>query len=248
MNPTRKLTIVIAATVFLLGAVALFPARVAYHWFVPDFVEMSGIEGTAWSGRAAELSAHGVYLRDVKWRVRPLRLLTGALAIDLEAEPPSGFIEADVALGFGGTVRISDLAGSIPLQLLAGPLQMPGLAGNSSLQFERIVIRDGLPTEAEGTLAVASLVVPKIDRDRPVLGAYRAEFMTTESGIVASVEDTTAVFDLAGSFTISPDRSFLFLGQIGATAETPDKLRNQLRFLGSPNDRGQHEIRFEGSI
>ena len=248
MIPTRKLTITIAIVLFIVSVIALFPARVAYQWFAPEIVQMSGIDGTAWSGRAAELSSHGVYLRDVKWRIRPLRLLTGALAVDIEASPPSGFVEADVAIGFGGTVRISNLAGSVPLQMLAGPLAMPGLAGDSSLQFERIVIRDGLPTEAEGTLAVASLVVPKIDRDRPVLGAYRAEFMTTESGIVASVEDTDAVFDLAGSLSISADRSFLFLGQIAATGQSPEKLRSQLRFLGSPNDRGQHEIRFEGSI
>ena len=245
---TRKHTITAAVIVFVLGVIVLFPARVAYRWFAPDTVQMSGIDGTAWSGRAAEFSARGIYIRDVKWRIRPLRLFTGAIAIDLEAAPPSGFVEAGIALGLGGTVRISNLAGSVPLQSFAGALQMPGLAGSSSLQFERIVVRDGLPTEAEGTLAVASLVVPKIDRDRPVLGAYRAEFMTTESGVVASVEDTAAVFDLAGSLTISPDRSFLFLGQIAATAETPEKLRTQLRFLGSPNERGQHEIRFEGSI
>ena len=27
-----------------------------------------------------------------------------------------------------------------------------------------------------------------------------------------------------------------------------DKLRRQLRFLGSPNDRGQHDIRLEGQL
>ena len=251
MNPSRKLILVAAIVVFVVGVVALFPARVAYKWFVPDVVQMSGIEGTAWSGRAAEISAGGVYLRDLDWQVSPVRLLTGALAIRVEATPPTGFIEAHVAFGFGGTVRISDLNGSIPLQLFANPLQqlgLAGLSGSSSAQFELIVIRDGLPTEAEGTFAVASLVAPTIDRDLTVLGSYRAEFMTTDSGIVASVEDAGAVFDLAGSLTISADRTFLFLGQIAATSQTPEKLRQRLRFLGSANDRGQHEIRFEGSI
>ena len=87
-----------------------------------------------------------------------------------------------------------------------------------------------------------------IDSNRTPLGSYRAEFMTTESGVVASVEDSGAVFDLAGSLTLSPDRSFLFLGQVAATDQTPEKLRQQLRFLGTPNERGQHEIRFEGSL
>ena len=248
MTPTRKFTITAGVLVFVLGVVALFPARVAYHWFAPDTVQMSGIRGSAWSGRAAEMSVAGVYVRDVAWRTRPLKLLAGTVALDLEAAPASGFVEASVALGIGGTIRVSNLSGSLPLQMLSGPLRMPGLAGNSSLQFESIVVRDGVPTEVEGTLAVASLVAPMIDRNRTPLGSYRAEFMTTESGVVASVEDSGAVFDLAGSLTLSPDRSFLFLGQVAATDQTPDKLRGQLRFLGSPNERGQHEIRFEGSL
>lgn len=248
MTPTRKFTITAGVLVFVLGVIVIFPARVAYHWFAPDAVQMAGIDGTAWSGRATEMSVSGVYLRDVAWRMKPLSLLTGNVSIDLEATPSSGFVEANVALGIGGTIRVSDLSGSLPLQLFAGALRMPGLAGNTSLQFERIVVRDGLPTEVEGTIAVASLVSPVIDSSRTPLGSYRAEFMTTESGVVASVEDSGAVFDLAGSLTLSPDRSFLFLGQVAATDQTPEKLRRQLRFLGSPNERGQHEIRFEGSL
>lgn len=248
MTPTRKFTITAGAIVFVVGVIALFPARVAYQWFAPDTVQMSGIGGSAWSGRAAEMSVSGVYIRDVAWRVKPLNALTGSLALDLEATPTSGFVEGSVALGFGGTIRLSNLSGSVPLQMFAEPLRMPGLAGNASLQFDSIVVHDGVPTEVEGTFAVASLVAPMIDSSRTPLGSYRAEFMTTESAVVASVEDAGAVFDLAGSLTLSPDRSFLFLGQVAATDQTPEKLRGQLRFLGSPNERGQHEIRFEGSL
>ena len=248
MTPTRKFTITAGVLVFVLGVIVIFPARVAYNGFAPDVVQMSGLHGTAWSGSAAEMSVSGVYLRDVAWQVKPLRLLTGKVALDLEATPTSGFVEASVALGFGGVIRVSNLSGSVPLQLFAGPLRMPGLAGNSSLQFESIVVRDGIPTEVEGTFAVASLVAPMIDSNRTQLGSYRAEFMTTESGVIASVEDSGAVFDLAGSLTLSPDRSFLFLGQVAATDQTPEKLRQQLRFLGTPNERGQHEVRFEGSL
>ncbi len=248
MTPTRKFTITAGVIVFVVGVIALFPARVAYQWFAPGTVQMSGIGGSAWSGRAAEMSVSGVYLRDVAWRVKPLHALTGSLVLDLEATPTSGFAEATVALGLGGTIRVSNLSGSLPLQMFAEPLRMPGLAGNASLQFDSIVVRGGVPTEVEGTFAVASLVSPMIDSSRTPLGSYRAEFMTTESGVVASVEDAGAVFDLAGSLTLSPDRSFLFLGQVAATDQTPEKLRGQLRFLGSPNERGQHEIRFEGSL
>ena len=35
----------------LVALVALFPARVAYHWFAPDAVRVSGIDGSIWQGR-----------------------------------------------------------------------------------------------------------------------------------------------------------------------------------------------------
>jgi general secretion pathway protein N len=224
----------------------MFPARVAYQWFSPDTVNLGGIQGTIWSGSARELSGGGLYLREVQWRMRPLRLLTGKLGLDAEAIPGSGFIEADLALGPGGDVAISNLKGSGTLQAFASVLRMPGLKGDISLQFERLHLRDGLPVAADGTVAVAGLVAPMID---PVsIGGYRMDFITNESGVVASVEDSNGAFDLAGSLTISGDRSYVFLGKVAATDRTSEKLRSQLRFLGSPDDRGQHEIRFEGSL
>ena len=246
MIPTRKTSLITGLVVFFVGVVALFPARVAYHWFAPDTVQMSGIEGTLWSGTAAEFSTAGVYLRDLNWRVRPLALITGKLAVSVAATPSSGFLEANAAIGLGGNIAVSGLNGSVPLKMLAVPLRMPGLAGDASLQFERIDVKDGLPVVVDGTLAVANLVAPMIDPSP--LGTYRAEFSSVEDGIVASVEDVGGVFDLAGGLRVSSDRSYEFIGQVAPTDRTPEKLQRQLRFLGSPNDRGQHEIRLEGSL
>jgi hypothetical protein len=120
------------------------------------------------------------------------------------------------------------------------------LGGNASLQFDRLRIRDGLPIAADGTLAVANLVAPMVDPGS--IGGYRAEFFTDDNAVVASVEDVNGVFDLAGSLTVSGDRNYQFIGKVAATDGTSEKLRRQLRFLGSPNDRGQHDIRLEGQL
>lgn len=83
---------------------------------------------------------------------------------------------------------------------------------------------------------------------RAPIGGYRAELFTQGNGIAASVEDTDGVIDLAGSLTVNSDRTYQFLGQLAPKPETDDGLRNQLRFLGSPNDRGQYELRLEGQL
>jgi len=243
---SRKTLLFAGLLTFVVGFVGVFPARVAYHWFAPPAVQLSGLQGSIWSGSAAEASAAGLYLRDLRWRLRPLRLFTGKLAATLEASPSSGFLEADVAAGLGGIISLSNVNGSLPLSDFASVARVPGLAGNASVQFEELRIRDGLPVAATGTLAVANLVAPMVDPGS--IGGYRAEFFTDDNAVIASVEDVNGAFDLAGSLTISADRNYQFLGKVAATDSTSEKLRGQLRFLGTPNERGQHDIRLEGQL
>ena len=246
MTVSPKTLLPVGLLTFVAAFIMLFPARVAYDWFAPPAVQMSGLDGTIWSGSAAELSASGLYLRELKWRLRPLRLVTGKVAARIEARPSSGFLEAEIAVGLGGDIMLSDVNGSLPLRDFATITRMPGLAGNVSLQFNELRIRDGLPVVADGTLAVADLVAPMVDPAS--IGGYRAEFFTDDNAVVASVEDDNGVFDLAGSLTVSGDRNYQFLGKVAATDSTSEKLKRQLRFLGSPNDRGQHDIRLEGQL
>lgn len=246
MTASRKTLLIVGLLTFVAAFIMNFPARVAYNWFAPPALQLSGLEGTVWSGSAAEVAAAGLYLREFKWRLRPLRLVTGKVAASIQASPSSGFVEADIAAGLGGNVTLSNINASLPLRDFATLLRVPGLSGNASLQFERLRIRDGLPIAADGTLAVADLVAPMVDPAS--IGGYRAEFFTDDNAVVASIEDVNGVFDLAGSLTVSADRKYQFIGKVAATDGTSEKLRRQLRFLGSPNDRGQHDIRLEGQL
>ncbi len=231
----------------VLGLLVFFPARVAYRWFAPaDLVAISGIDGSVWSGTAREASASGVFVRNMRWRFQPLSLFTGKLAYAIEATPTSGFVEARVAVGITGAVTMQDVKASLPIRALQRAVSMPGLGGEVNLQFERLQLADGLPVTADGTVEVANLVAPLVYRGS--IGGYRAEFFTQESGVMASVEDTDGLIDLAGSLEISPDRSYTFIAQLAAKSNTPASVRQQMQFLGSANERGQHELRLEGVL
>jgi general secretion pathway protein N len=246
LTVSPKALVAVGLLTFVAACVVLFPARVAYHWFAPPAMQAGGLDGSIWSGSATEVTAAGLYLCDVKWRLKPLRLFTGKLAAAVQAKPSSGFLEADIAAGLGGDVRLANVNASLPLRDFAGIVRMPGLSGNASLQFDELHIRDGLPVAATGTVAIADLVAPMVDPSS--IGGYRAEFFTEDDAVVASVEDVNGVFDLAGSLRVSADRNYQFLGKVAATGNTSQKLKQQLRFLGSPNDRGQHDIRLEGQL
>ena len=237
--------ILVAVLVLAIALVAMFPARVAYRMASSPLIAMSGIHGTIWNGSAREFSTNGVYMRDLTWRIRPLQLLTGKAVYDIAGSPAFGFFESEIGVSISGKLMLRDLTASVPLAMFERASNIAGLRGSASLQFDRLELVDGRAAALDGTIEVASLRVPMMSQSS--LGGYRAEFFTQQNGIVASIEDTDGVVNLAGSLQLNPDKSYTFLGQVGAKPNTPDELRQQLRYLGPADERGLRELRLEGS-
>lgn len=237
--------LLLAILVLIVALVAMFPARVAYNLASSSRFAMSGLHGTVWNGGAREFSTYGVYLRDLTWNIRPWQLLTGKAHYEIAGSPVSGFFSSEVTISLGGTVTLRNLSASVPLAMFEKAARIPGLRGNASLQFERLVLVNGRASAMDGSVTVANLVVPMIASSP--LGGYKAEFFTQNSGITASVEDTDGVVDIAGSLQIGNDKSYKFNGLVAARANTPEALRQRLQYLGSPNERGQYLLPLEGT-
>lgn len=245
MTGSKRLVIVGTIT-FLLGIIALFPARVAYHAFAPDQMRLSGISGSIWEGGALEGQVGGLYFSGLRWSLKPLALLTARLAYETSVDPAGGFVEADVAFGIGGRIVLTDVEGAVSISALQSVVPAPGIEGNLRLQFAELTIADGLPTSAEGTVEVIGLIARGLS-PTPI-GDFKAELVSADGGIAGSVEDLAGVLDIAGSLTVSTDRSYSLTGMVAPTSTAPDTVINQLRFLGTANERGQREFRFEGQL
>jgi len=243
-SKTRLLTI--GLVTLLLGLLIFFPARVAYRWFLPDAISLAGISGSVWSGSAREAYANGIYVRDLQWRMQPLTLLGGGIGFAVEAGSQAGFIDTNIRFGFSGQITFDELKTSLTLQDLEPLIGLPGLRGTANAEFTRLVMDDGVPIMADGVVEVTDLVAPNLYRGS--IGGYRAEFFTQESGVMASVEDTDGVIDIAGSLSLLADGSYEFIAQIAPKNNTPESVRRQMQFLGSANERGQHELRLEGKF
>ena len=232
--------------VFATVLIVSFPARVAYRWFAPPDLSLSGISGSIWSGSAAEGLAGGAYIRDISWRLRPADLLTGKLAFSTTSRPASGTMETDVAVGIDGSLTLSNLAGSVPLDLVHPAFQRAGISGDLSMQFEKLMIRNGLPVDVNGSVTVANMYAPALSA--ATLGDYQAQFVTNDGAISGTVEDLSGVLDVIGTIAISPDRTYSLLGDVAARPGAPPSVEQQLQFLGSADDRGFRQFRFEGQL
>ena len=241
-----KRIIISGLLVFLVVLVVTFPARVAYRWFAPPDVTLSGISGSIWSGNATEGLAGGAYLRDISWRIKPAELLTAKLAFVTAAKPASGTMNADVAVGFGGDLALTNLTGSVPLDLVHDAFQQAGISGDVSLEFSELALENGLPVAANGSVTVANFFAP--DLSAGVLGDYRASFQSSGGSVNGSVEDLSGVLEIDGTITINPDRSYSLVGDVAARPGAPPSIEQQLRFLGSADERGMRQFRFEGRL
>lgn len=238
--------IAIGIVTLILGLALKLPARVAAHWLVPSEIFIGGLEGTVWNGSAKEASASGIYMREVKWTLNAMQILTGALSYEIEATPVSGFFESEVRIGLGGAISMSELRAALPINLFSAAIGIRGLEGQANLALDRLELLDGLAVVADGVVNIVDLIVPLVGNDS--LGGYEIELFTQNNGVSASITDSDGVLDLAGSLQIRNDRSFEFLGVVVPKPETPAAIRRQLRFLPPANDQGQQELRLEGIL
>jgi general secretion pathway protein N len=243
---TRKRLIAAGLATFIVGVMLSFPARVPYNWLSSPEFRLSGISGTVWRGQAAEGSVAGVYLGDLQWSFQPLAIFRGRLAYRLESNSAFGTIHSVVGAGLNGSVTLQDFAGTFSLQEFRDMFQLQGFDGTLQADFESILLQDGFPTAATGSLRLSNLLAPQLS---PLaIGDYRAEFTSNADGILGSVEDSGGVLDVAGSILLGLDRSYSFVGTVAALPDAPPGLTNQLQFLGSPDARGYRDFRIEGRL
>ncbi len=243
-NPKRLILAGIAT--FVIGLVITFPARMAYQWLAPDELKLSGIDGTIWHGSAARGTAGGLYLANISWSYEPLALLTGKFEFASSSNLASGFFDARIAVGLSGKLTLSDVSGALTLDTLTAILPLSGIEGDVTVTFEEVIIENGVPVEATGTLVLANLVSRYLSPT--ILGDYEAEFQTYDEGILASVESINGVLELVGMVKLTRNRNWEFIGKVAATPAAPLGISQQLQLLGSPDSRGKRDFRIEGQL
>lgn len=241
-----KRFIVAGILVFVVVLVVTFPARIAYRWFSPPDVTLTGVTGSVWRGGAAEGLAAGAYLRDIRWRFRPASIFSGQLAFETSSNPGAGKLDAVVGIGFDRVLVLKDLSGDVPLDLVHPALSQNGIGGNLQLRFAQLQIVDGRLLAADGTIRIEGLFVPALSA--APLGTYKADVTTTADGIAGTVDDEAGVVDIEGTLSILGNGSYALLGNVAARPDAPPSIEQQLRFLGSPDARGMRPFRFEGTL
>jgi general secretion pathway protein N len=244
----RSLLITAGIAAFLAFVVAMVPARQLASRLPPG-IEMQGVGGTIWSGRARGLSVNGAPLGALEWTCRPWRIFVLEWSCRLNLRPPGGDISADLSGGLDGEVLANGIAGLVPISAFEGIATPRGWSGNLELDVDRLRIVRQRPAEAVGRLFVRSLKAP--GPRGQLLGDFE---LTVGEGAVGTDTLTGRLRDLGGplrvrgAIELKRDGSYLLSGEVAPGPGAGPAIFDTLAFLGPPDDLGRRPFAIEGTL
>ncbi len=254
MRRWPRLTIAGLAS-FALCLLVLLPAR-----FAGQLAEsLAGVQagswnGTLWRGEVVALQAGQLRVTRATWKLSPLRLLTGRLSATLDAELGGGFARGQLGAGLGSVLEVDDFQAVLPVRALPLPSGLLPVAGQLSIDVERLVIDDGWPESAVLTAQLADLplTIPGVGRDDAPLGRFEASVAQPEIGpqepVLASVRDRGGALELTATLRLTPPDAYELSGVARAREGAGRALEQALNLLGPRNADGGHSISIAGSL
>lgn len=162
LSSTARNYIVVALLAYLFFLLATLPASmVTDKWFktkIPSYLQLSGVSGTIWSGKAKYVQLKGISLGKMEWRLSVLPLLWGNIAAHIKTKSEmshSGFM---ASLG-NETVNIKNVEFQFPISMLS-PLfyALPvKLDGDIRSQLKTVDIKKDDYFIADGRIVISGL-------------------------------------------------------------------------------------------
>ena len=156
MKPSAGLAI-LAVAAFVVFAAATAPARVIFDAAAePAGLRAAMVQGTVWDAQIVRLSAGGPPVADVRARLRPASLITGAARFDIEARDPSLRGQGVLALSLAGAA-LEEVEGVAALSRLSLPVSLPD-GQSARVEIDELALdRNGRCRAAEGRVMTTGL-------------------------------------------------------------------------------------------
>ena len=190
----------------LVFAITQVPATwAAYLITQGNTLGMSGVNGTAWQGRASmtsvEIDGIPYSLGELRWQLSPVSLLLLRPCANVISELERQRIEGRVCAGISGRVSVSDASIDAPATLVQAGIPMP-LDGQLAATISTLVLRGEQLHDLQGRLSWTNARV-QAEGNWISLGSYASEFNYDGQGaIIAQVFDLDGPVDLDATVTL----------------------------------------------
>ncbi|MFK8032463.1 MAG: type II secretion system protein N [Gammaproteobacteria bacterium] len=234
--------LILGGVFYVLFALVRLPASVVVNWLAPESATISGVSGSAWTGEASSIRTESIALTEVRWSLKPWKLLLLKASADINAKVPGGALRTEVNNSlFGNSGTANGLRGVVKLEEFNQVLNLPlPLSGNAGVRLDTLKWRDGTVVAAEGEIQLADLTEQS---SAMRLGNFSIMFSPTDDDSIKGVfADTEAIFKLSGDMSLNPDRSYSVNAKIEPTNETPNSIGTAVGMFGATRDANGHYV------
>jgi hypothetical protein len=236
---------------YALFALATLPAQLITGPLAGSGVGIAGVAGTVWRGSAQSLQIANTNLGTLTWDFRPLALFMARIGADVEVTRADGSVKCRLGVQpFSGRITLDKLTASLPVNALPATVTQGGWSGTLQANFSELVLENGWPAAAKGTVEARNLVGPQ--RKPANIGSFKVSFPAarpvpnTLSGDLSSIDGPLRI--VATLQLKAANRSYLIEGVIATQPGTPVDITNSLQLLGAPDAQGNRPFSLEGTM
>jgi general secretion pathway protein N len=243
--------VVLGVAAYIVFALVTLPASFMTSPLARFGINVAGVSGTAWNGRAQVLQVGAADFGSVTWKLHPLALFSARLGADVQLTRRDGFAKTGLLLSPSGRATFNQLTASLPFAALPPTLFPGGWNGTLNLKLAQLTIDQGWPVAAVGTIEALDLTGPA--RKPAKIGSYKvvlpAPNRTPAKDVLAgALTDMGGLLQITGTLQLKADRSYLVEGLVATRPETPRDVADSLQFLGTPDAQGRRSFSLAGTF
>lgn len=242
----------VAAILFFVTLVMVkLPAQFALYLApLPKEIQIFGVDGTVWAGKAQAVSYQGQRLESVKWRLNLLPLLSGSVELELNAGTRRSPIKLSGVVGVNGSGWLArNVSFKAPVALINEFYPVPAtLSGH--LEGKILEASQGMPW-CNRLMGDVSWVNPEVNS--PMMGQAlklddtQAQLSCDQGGLVAQISDAGSVLGLNVTASLGK-KDYLVTGEMKPGSGFPSQFKQGLMFVASPISGGRYQIDLSGSL
>lgn len=231
---------------FLFLLIKLPASQVLSRLSLPPDVDLQGVSGTIWQGRAIAASVHGLPLQNVSWSLAVLPLVLGHISADVQAGNMRNSDEVSFSGGLNlseGQIQLDQVQAYLPTNLMVSllPLPFPVKAeGRFKIQFEELEYTDACQTlvgSGQWLNAKVAGLNGMID-----LGVFNADMTCTDNNVVVTVKEPNR-FGLSAEAVIQANLKYAITGRFKPESDLPEEVHQAAQFFGNKDGQGYYSIK-----
>ncbi|WP_026957585.1 type II secretion system protein N [Aliagarivorans taiwanensis] len=237
--------------VYLGSLLYTLPAHVVLQFVpLPKGLTIGQVDGRIWEGSAKQVRVEGIELDKLEWDFRPFALLTGKLALELEAEHPSLRASGVVEYGSAG-LAAKGWKANVDAEWLISQIALPVPASAEGRLFlelsEALVQPENLRCDAlQGTL---EWVEPVLQTPIAELGFddMFARLDSVDGQLRLALNHQDPMIDLESEVLVGAG-NWRSSGKLKAGAELPEMLANNMHYIGNSDSQGYYRFNQRGRL